>query len=156
ADFRRRVPCDVTFVHLYWPTEQIARLGLQGTRDLLSADPEVVANLEPRVRASLASLVGEPRVRVSIRPAWGDPAANLILAAQENDIDAIVVGPEERRGLARVMHPAVATSVARQARFVPVICLPRPREPEPATVPSPPRVPSFTTVLAPTDFSPAG
>jgi len=156
ADFKRRVPCEVTFLHLYWPQEQIARLGLQGTRDLMAADPEVVANLEPRVRASLGSLAADPRVKLSIRPAWGDPAANLILAAQESDIDAIVVGPEERRGLARVMHPAVATSVARHTRYVPVICLPRPRESEVEGAQTPPRVPSFTTVLAPTDLSPSG
>ena len=30
AGLRRRGPCDVTFLHLYWPTEEYARLGLRG------------------------------------------------------------------------------------------------------------------------------
>jgi nucleotide-binding universal stress UspA family protein len=154
AGFRRRLACDVTFVHLYWPQEQIARLGLQGARDLLAPDPDVVDNLEPALRASLGPLAADPQVNLSVRPAWGEPAANLLLAAQEQDADLVVVGPEERHGLARVMHPAVATSLARRARYVPVVCLPpiRDREASPAAAP----IPLLSTVLAPTDLSPAG
>jgi nucleotide-binding universal stress UspA family protein len=154
AELKRRQPCDVTFIHLYWPLEQIERLGLQGPRDLLEADPDVAANLEPLLRRALGLLASSPRVKLLIRPAWGQPAASLLVAAQENDADLIIVGAEERHGFSRVLHPSVAVSLVEQTRYVPVICLPAPRET--AATDAPPVIPLLLTILAPTDLSAAG
>ena len=75
AGLRRRDACDVTFLHLYWPIEEFERLGLRGARDPLAPDPEVVKNLEPKLRARVGALPGRGQVTVLVRPAWGDPAA---------------------------------------------------------------------------------
>jgi nucleotide-binding universal stress UspA family protein len=154
SDLKRRQPCDLTFIHLYWPLEQIERLGLHGPRNLLETDPEIAANLEPQLHRSLGPLALNPRVKLLIRPAWGQPAASLLVAAQESDADLIVVGAEERHGFSRVMHPSVAASLVQQARYVPVICLPAPRETATADVPH--AIPLLLTILAPTDLSAAG
>jgi nucleotide-binding universal stress UspA family protein len=154
ADLKHRQPCEVTFIHLYWPLEQFERLGLQGPRSLFETDPDVVANLEPQLRRSLGVLASNPRVKLLIQPAWGQPAASLLVAAQDSDADLIVVGAEERHGFSRVLHPSVAASLVQQARYVPVICLPAPREK--ATADAPLGIPLLLTILAPTDLSAAG
>jgi nucleotide-binding universal stress UspA family protein len=156
SELKRRQPCDVTFIHFYWPQEEIERLGLQGPRNLLETDPEVATNLEPRLRRALGPLSANPRVKLAIRPAWGEPAANLLVAAQESDADLIVIGAEERHGLSRLMHPSVASSLGHQPHhYVPVIYLPAPRR-KAAEADASPRIPLFLTILAPTDLSPAG
>lgn len=153
ANWKARWSGDVTFLHLYWPQEEIARLGLSGPRDLLAPDRDVVADLEPALRQSLGPLARERGVHVLIKPAWGEPSANLLLAAQQLDADLIVVGAQERYGLARLLHPSVASALAHRTRSIPVIFVPVPEERHAA---APARTPLFSTILAPTDLSPAG
>ena len=70
ASLRRRGSCDVTFLHLYWPTEEFERLGLRGARDPLAVDPDVVRNLEPKLRERVGGLPGLGDVKLLFRPAW--------------------------------------------------------------------------------------
>ena len=56
AGLRRRGACDVAFLHFYWPVEEYQRLGLRGPRDPLAPDPEVVKDLEPKLRARVGAL----------------------------------------------------------------------------------------------------
>src|SRR6185503_11185088 len=98
---RMHGPCDLTFVHLYWPIVEYQRLGLAGSRDLFRADPDVVRNLEPVLRDQIGPLPGQGAVNLCIRPAWGDPAAGLLVAAEEGDshgdtFDLMIVGAEQR------------------------------------------------------------
>jgi nucleotide-binding universal stress UspA family protein len=153
ADLKRRQPCDVTFIHLYWPPEQFERLGLQGPRELLETDPDVAANLDPQLRRLIGLMAGDPHVKLEIRPAWGQPAASLLAAAQDSDADLLVVGAEERHGLSGFVHPSVAASLARQARHVPVICLPAAAG---TGATAGVGIPLLLTILAPTDLSAAG
>jgi hypothetical protein len=121
---RRREACDVTFLHLYWPIEEYERLGLRGARDPLVPDPEVVKNLEPRLRARVGALPGRGHVSLLVRPAWGDPAANLLLALGDDTYDMLIVGAHQRHGLARVLNGSVAERVARHAAGTPIVCVP--------------------------------
>jgi len=153
SSIRRLSPCEVVFVHLYWPQEEFVRLGLPGPRDLLAADKDVVANLEPGLRRTIEPLAGEGDAQLVIKPAWGEPGANLLLAAQQYEADLIVVGAEERYGLARIMHPSVVSSLAHRTRNTPVIFVPPQEEETAAAAARPVRTPAYATVLAPTDLS---
>jgi nucleotide-binding universal stress UspA family protein len=149
---RRHTACDVTILRLYWPLEEIARLGLRGTRDLFAPDPDIVADLERTLRLQVGALPGKGTTRFSVQPAWGEPAERLLSAADLASADLLVMGAESRHGLARVANPPVAERVARHARHVPVVFAPKP-----ARASAGARAPrGIFTVLAATDLSPSG
>jgi len=154
AELRRRAPCDVTFLHLYWPVEEFERLGLVGPRDPLSVDADVVKNLEPKLRGLVESVPGQGRVTLDIQPAFGAPAANLTMAAGAHPYDMLIVGSHRRHGLARVVKGSVAQSLAHQALRVPVVCVPVAASTSDGRVAA--GLPRVLTVLAPTDLSAIG
>jgi nucleotide-binding universal stress UspA family protein len=147
--------CDVTVLRLYWPVEEIQRLGLIGARSLASADPDIVVDLERSLRAqvepALAGTEGAGAITYAIEPAWGEPAERILDAASAHGCDLLVMGAESHHGLARIAHPAVASGVAHKASRISVVFVP----PAPA-ISAAARVPVIGTVLAPTDLSPAG
>jgi nucleotide-binding universal stress UspA family protein len=151
ASLRRAAPCDVTFLRLYWPMAEYARLGLQGARDLSKTDPDIVKNLEPALRAKTAGLPGQGAVALDIRPAWGEPSSNLLAAVEDCEADLLVVGAHERHGVGRFLTGSVAERLARQSRYVPVAVIPTE-----TTTAGPAAIPILRTVLAVTDFSPLG
>jgi len=148
---RVRVPLDVTFLRLYFPIEEYARLGLIGPRDLFGPDPDVVADLTRSLSAEIGVLPGAGQTSLAIEPTWGDPAGRILEAARQRGVGLIVMGTESRRGLARLAHPPVARRVARHASGIPVVFAPHP-----AGAAAPARLPGIFTVLAPTDLSPEG
>ena len=152
ADLRRAAPCDVTFVHLYWPIEEYIRLGLRGPRDFSAPDPDVVKNLEPKLRAAIDGLPGRGAVSLQVRPAWGEPAANLAMAASDAAADLLVVGTSRRARLARRLGGTIAGRLARRTRLA-VACVPSGLG---AAAKQPAGIPSILTVLAATDLSPGG
>jgi nucleotide-binding universal stress UspA family protein len=147
---RARGPCDVTFLRLYWPLEEIARLGLRGTRDLFAPDPEIVADLERTLRLQVGALPGAGAITFAVAPAWGEPSSRLLAEADTRAADLLVMGAESRHGLGRIANPPVAARVARHAAGVPVVFVPKP------AVPLAPHLAGIFTVLAPTDLSPVG
>jgi nucleotide-binding universal stress UspA family protein len=149
---RREAPCDVTFLHLYWPIEEYARLGLQGSRDLFKPDPDVMKNLEPALRAKIAGLPGDGAATLDIRPAWGEPASNLLVAVEDCEADLLVVGAHERHGVARFLTGSIAQRLARQSRYVPVAVVPA----SPAITARLAGIPVLRTVLVATDLSALG
>jgi nucleotide-binding universal stress UspA family protein len=155
GELRRTARCDVTFLHLYWPFQEYARLDLRGARDPLAPDPEVVRALEPRLRPAIEGLSGAGSVALRIRPAWGEPSANLLLALEDEPFDLLVVGSHQRHGLARALRGSVSESLAHQTRRLPVVCVPTPAA---ATdgVTAAPGLPRMLTVLAATDLSEPG
>jgi nucleotide-binding universal stress UspA family protein len=148
---RQQVACDVTFLRLYWPPEEYERLGLEGPRDFLTTDPEIVGDLQRHLAAEVGALPGKGRTSFAIEATWGDPARRILDVARERKAGLLVMGAESRRGMARLSHPPVAENVARHASAVPVLFVP-PR-PEPSGVQA---IPSIFTVLAATDLSPSG
>jgi nucleotide-binding universal stress UspA family protein len=152
SGLRREDACDVTFLRLYWPIAEYARLGLHGRRDLFAADPDVVKNLEPALRAKIEGLAGKGAVTLDIRPAWGEPASNLLVAVEDAGADLLVVGAHERHGAARFVTGSIAQRLVRQARYVPIAVVPA----DPKTTAKPAGIPTVRTVLAVTDLSALG
>jgi nucleotide-binding universal stress UspA family protein len=148
---RGRFPCQVTFLRLYWAPEEYERLGLTGARSLDGADPEVVADLDRRLRRQIGMLPGPGDVSVIVEATWGDPSWRLLEAAHERHADLVVVGAESRHGWARLAHPPVAERLARHAREVPVLFVPAPARDEAGD-----EIPRVRVVLAPTDLSAVG
>jgi nucleotide-binding universal stress UspA family protein len=158
AGLRREASCDVTFLRLYWPMGEYARLGLQGRRDLFKADPDVVKNLEPALRSKIVGLPGRGAVSLDIRPAWGEPASNLLVAVEDCEADLLVVGAHERHGVARFVTGSIAQRLARQSRYVPIAIVPADATTmaRPGGTARPAGIPTLRTVLAVTDLSPLG
>jgi nucleotide-binding universal stress UspA family protein len=154
ADLRRRERCDVDFLHLYWPPEEYARLGLRGARNPLEADVDVIMNLEPKLRALIDGLPGQGRVALDLQPALGSPASNLISAADQRPYDLMVVGSHQRHGLARILKGSVAETLAHQATQIPIVCVPIPTAARRGAGAA--GMPRLLTVLAPTDLSDIG
>ena len=152
AGLRRQGSCDVTFLHLYWPVEEYARLGLRGARNPLQVDPDVVKNLEPKLRGLVDGLPGRGDVRLDIQPAVGAPSTNIELAADDHPYDLLVVGSHQRHGLSRVLGGSVAESLVRHATRAPVACVPVARRASGGALLAR-DLPGILTVLAPTDFS---
>jgi nucleotide-binding universal stress UspA family protein len=154
----QRRACLVTLLHLYWPPEEYARLGLPGPRELFEDDADVVRDLEGRMRQRLGAAAARRGVRLSVRAAWGDPASNLLATAEGEGYDLLVVGADQRHGLARIARPSVAGRLAARPGGVPVICVP----PAPAAgdddtaAAAHEPLPALTTILAATDLSPTG
>jgi nucleotide-binding universal stress UspA family protein len=153
GDLRRGGPADVAFVHLYWPIGEYERLGLKGSRELMTPDPEVVKSLEPELRAKITLLPGTGTVSLDVRPAWGEPASNLLVAVEEREADLLVVGAHERHGLARLVRGSMARRLARHSRYVPIAVVPATLH---APTPAARAIPRVRSVLAATDLSPAG
>jgi nucleotide-binding universal stress UspA family protein len=124
SEVRRGGPCDVTILHLYWPPEEYARLGLRGPRDLTVPDADIIRDVEPRLRALTGRLSGAGAVNFRIQPAWGEPASSIAMAIEKEPCELLIVGAHQRHGLARVLNPPVAEHVLRQGLRVPVVCVP--------------------------------
>jgi nucleotide-binding universal stress UspA family protein len=148
---RKNIACDVTVLRLYWPPEEYRRLGLTGDRNLVTPDPDVVADIERSLRSAIGELPGAGTTTFAIEPTWGEPASQLLEAARTKGCDLVVVGTESRHGLSRLVHPPVAERMARAARSMPVLFVPPPTE-----APHANEVPRVYTVLAATDLSAVG
>ncbi len=148
---RQHVRCDVTFLRLYWPMEEYARMGLTGARDLSQVDPEVVADLTRSLTLEVGTLPGEGSLSIAVEPTWGDPASAILEYGRARHCDLVVMGAESRHGLARISHVPVASRVVHQAVGVPVLFVPPPPPAHDST-----ETPTIATVLAPTDLSAAG
>ncbi len=144
-----KVACQVTFLRLYWPIEEYTRLGLDGQRDFLSPDPDVIADLRRTLAQQVGTLSQASLTSFSIQPVWGDAVPSILECARGHDL--LILGAESRRGLARISHPAVASSVAHRAAGIPVVFAPACARPAPA-----PQVAAISTVLVTTDLSLAG
>lgn len=145
-ELRATVACDVTFLHLYWPASEYARLGLLGPRDPFEADPTTVKLLETSLHRTIGTLPGTGETRLLIFPNWGSPGERLVHEAAEVGADLLVLGTHHRHGLSRLWHGATAPP-AIHAAILPVLCVSQGR---PA---APQAIPHLRRVLAATDLS---
>jgi nucleotide-binding universal stress UspA family protein len=148
-DWQKLAPCDVTAVHLYWAPQEFSRLGLEGVRSLIDADPNVTSTLTRELARRLSPADRPDAVRVLVEPHLGRVGERLAEIACEREADLLVVGSHTRSALGRVLEGSVSRGAAHTARTS-VLWVPAPRSP--AEV----RVPRLRRVLAATDFSPAG
>ncbi len=148
---REQAPCDVIFLRLYWPPEEYRRLGLQGARDYLTADPEVVGDLHRHLTGQIGVVPGRGHVSLAIEPTWGEPGRRILDIARERKVGLLVLGAESRHGVGAISHVPVAQHVARNVVGVPVLFVPAP-----AAAAAPSGLPRLKTILAATDLSVEG
>ena len=144
---RRAGPCDVTFVHLYYPPAAHQRFGLDPPTNTLVPDLEVSALFERELRPRIADLPGEGRTTLQIRPCWGP--FGVALGELSAGADLFVLGTHQRSRWSRGFGGSVAHTALREA-CAPLLCLPAAALPEPEVRPSP----RLAHVLIAVDFSP--
>jgi nucleotide-binding universal stress UspA family protein len=144
-------PCDVVFVHAFWPIAQYARLGLGGPIDLAAADAETRRVLTRELSPLFADLPGSGHVELRLEAVWGSPAEPLLAAATAAEADLLLLGTSQKGPLARLWSGATVQPTVRLAR-IPVLCVPAPEAAEPVTLPRP----QLRNILVATDFSPLG
>jgi nucleotide-binding universal stress UspA family protein len=147
--WRALSPCDVNAVHLYWPPQEFARLGLSGVRSYLDPDPEVTKTLVRDLTHRLEADSDSNPIEVHVEPHLGRLGDRLAELAGRFESDLLVVGSHPRGALARVREGSVSHWALHAARTS-VLCVPAPAKVG-AT-----QVPRMRNVVAATDFSPAG
>jgi nucleotide-binding universal stress UspA family protein len=143
-------PCDVTFVHAFWPLEEYARLGVRGTIDLAASDEETKQVLTRELRPLFADLPGSGTVELRLRPVWGSAAEPILDEAKAVQADLLVLGTSQKRAMARFWAGATVQPAVRLAEL-PVLCVPAT-----AQTPVASRQPRLRNILAATDFSELG
>jgi nucleotide-binding universal stress UspA family protein len=144
---RASIPCDVTFIHLYDPDREHARLGLAPVRHPSDADPDVVALLARELRPLVADLGGDGEVSLRIRPSWRRDPDPLVWEATVAEADLVLVGTQPREG-GPWGRPAVIDTI--RGATIPVLVAPA----APLQRRADPRaLPPLRSVLAATDLS---
>lgn len=151
-ELRRAVPCDVRWLHIYWPPGEMNRLGLTGPVDLVAPAAEVQAVVERDLKQRVGELSGEGETRLLARPSWGRPADALALRAEEEGADLIVVGSEGQRGPDVLREGSIAVQELHRTKL-PVLAVPPPAGRSPIV---PVELPAFRHVLVATDLSENG
>jgi nucleotide-binding universal stress UspA family protein len=150
ATLRSLGPCDVTFVHVYDPVRQWARLGLRPPVVVGHENAEIDSLLRRELRARLGEVPGPGRTELRVEMSLDPVPETLAWIADQEQYDLLVVGSRRRSGLARLRHDPVSQGLLRAARTA-VACVPTPPLPPRAI-----RLPKLARVLAPTDFSEVG
>lgn len=144
-------PCDVTFVHAFWPLAEYARLGVRGTIDLATSDEETMRVLARELRPLFADLPGSGTVDLRLKAVWGSAAEPILDEAKAAGADLLILGTNQKGALARFWAGATVQPAVRLAQL-PVLCVPATAAHQPA---APPR-PQLRSILAATDFSELG
>ena len=151
---RQVAPCDVVMVHHYWPPREYARLGLHGPRDLFETDPEVASLIQRDITRRVGQLPGVGATVIRVRAGWGRLGEALAEQAESEKADLLIVGSHQPHGWERLKRGSAAVVAVRTSR-VPILCVPETMRP-PEEAPARAHIPRLSTVLAATDFSPAG
>jgi nucleotide-binding universal stress UspA family protein len=88
-------------------------------RGRITSDAEAAAILEHEARQQLDELAqsGFPGIACTTHIAWGsDPARSILAAAEELDVDAIVMATHDRTGISGMIVTSVARAVLREAK----------------------------------------
>lgn len=147
-ELRKLGPCDVTAMHLYWPPQQFARLGLGGVRSYLDPDPQVTETIVRELEQRLSS-EQETSPRVRTQPHLGRLGDRLAVLAVREQSDLIVVGTHARGAMGRLWEGSVSRDVLHCASSS-VLCVPRPAADAPALGPR------MQHVLVATDLTSVG
>ena len=142
-------PCRITVAYVAWPPEAGARFGA-GFDQLHPYYPSEVEKLLKRdLKEKCEEVLGKAKLRFRLGPGLGRPDPQLIEIAADEKADIIVVGTNQRRGLARL--GSVSRAVLHHAPLN-VACIPIAAA-EPVDGGS---ISRFKRVLVTTDFSKLG
>lgn len=145
AALRRIAPCDITVAYVATAANERSRLGRAPALSPLYYPAAVKKFLEAELKQKCAAVLGENGAQTCVMADWGRPDAQLLEMAADDQVDLIVVGTSQRRGLARL--GSISRAVLHYAHTN-VACIPVPRVVEKAPAPRP----QFERVLRPADF----
>jgi nucleotide-binding universal stress UspA family protein len=140
--------CEVVLTHLYWPPEELHRLGFGGARGWVD-DAELEQALQREYGQRFSALFDAASVSCRFEPHVGRLGDGLAALAVKERADLVVVGCHDRGLLARVWHGSVSRHVLRCASMS-VACIPAPLQAEQRAAPA------IRNVLVATDFSKIG
>lgn len=142
-------PCRITVVYVAWPPEAGARYGAGYDQPHPYYPSDVEKLLKRDLEEKCEEVLGKTKLRFRVAAGLGRPDPQLIEIAADEKADVIVVGTNQRRGLARL--GSVSRAVLHHAPLN-VACIPIAAA-EPADRGS---ISRFKRVLVTTDFSKLG
>jgi nucleotide-binding universal stress UspA family protein len=142
-------PVQLSLVHLYWPPEAYRRLGIDGFRDFVTPDEQIVKTLEQQFSRRLNGLLHAQHRTYCIEPHLGRVGDGLAGVAAARNADLLVVGRRALGALERLWEGSVARCALRAASMS-VACVPA------LAVSGTLHVPRLRRVLVATDFSELG
>ena len=111
--------CDTTVVQIAWPAEEQKRAGIPGPVPLDRLRPE----LEEKLLAELRQWAGGVDAQHLVKPGWGRVDVHVTKLADELKADLIVVGTNQRAGIALIWQGSVSRGILAEAH-VSVACVP--------------------------------
>ena len=142
-------PCRMTVVYVAWPPEAGARYGTGSDQAHPYYPADIAKLLQRDLQDKCEEVLGKTKLRFRVAAGLGRPDPQLLEVAADEKADVIVVGTNQRRGLARL--GSVSRVVLHHAPLN-VACIPI-AAPEPKARGSSPRI---QRVLVTTDFSKPG
>lgn len=149
SQWRELSPCMLTAVHLYWPPQEFARLGLHGVRSFLEPDPEVTRALTRDLKRRFAPKDDPESLEIHVEPHLGRLGDRLADLASLREADLLVVGSRPRGVLGRIREGSVSHWALHAARTS-VLVVPAARDADDRFVPR------MRNVVVATDFSRGG
>jgi nucleotide-binding universal stress UspA family protein len=107
---------ETTVLYTNWPPDEARRLGYEGPLPLAVNTTEIQKNLESDLKKRITRFLPKQKVTAIVEPGWGTPEGYLFQMASRRDIDLIVVGTHQRRGLGRVLLGSVSRAVLHHAK----------------------------------------
>ena len=140
---------EVVAGHIYWPYEELVRMGMGPPITVQEEPPELRSALEQEVRKRVSPLEekGQPPVRTRVESGVGRIADHLVALAAEEKVDLLVVGTHQRHALGKL--GSVSHHALRLAKMS-VVSVPVAVAPDEEV-----SIPALRSVLVATDFSPA-
>ena len=142
-------PCRITVVYVAWPPDAGARYGAGFDQPHPYYPSEVEKLLKRDLQEKCEEVLGKTKLRFRVAAGLGRPDPQLIEIAADEKADVIVVGTNQRRGLARL--GSVSRAVLHHAPLN-VACIPIAA----AEPPDRGNISRFKRVLVTTDFSKLG
>jgi nucleotide-binding universal stress UspA family protein len=107
---------ETTVLYTNWPPDEARRLGYEGPLPLAVNPSEIQKNLEGDLKKRIAKFLPKQKVTAIVEPGWGTPEGYLFQMASRRNVDLIVVGTHQRRGLGRVLLGSVSRAVLHHAK----------------------------------------
>jgi nucleotide-binding universal stress UspA family protein len=108
---------EITVLYTNWPPDEARRLGYEGPLPLAANPEEIQKNLERDLKKRIAKFLSKQKVTAIVEPGWGTPEGYLFEIASRQEMDLIVVGTHQRRGLGRVLLGSVSRAVLHHAKM---------------------------------------
>ena len=108
---------EITVLYTNWPPDEARRLGYEGPLPLEANPEKIQKSLEGDLKKQVARFLPKAKANAIVEPGWGTPEGYLFEMASRQNVDLIVVGTHQRRGLGRVLLGSVSRAVLHHAKM---------------------------------------